>query len=149
MSLPTPPEMPAWLRGADLWPWIEVRFARSSGPGGQHVNKLSTRVELLFDYRACALIPEHLKPNIAARLAGRLARDGRLRVVSQQDRSQSANRVHAEERLRELLAGATYVRRARTETRPTRGSQLRRLRGKKRRGQVKRERGRPGEGAWE
>lgn len=146
MKQPSPPEMPEWLRSADLSPWIDVRFARSSGPGGQHVNKLSTRVELLFDFHACPLIPEYLKQGIATRLAKRLSRDQRLRVVSQQDRSQSANRVEAERRLRELLAAATQVRRARTATRPTRGSQVRRLSGKKRRGDVKRLRGDAGAG---
>jgi ribosome-associated protein len=136
----SPGELPAWLREADLSPWTEQRFARSSGPGGQHVNKLSTRVELLFDYLICPLVPHHLKDLVTSRLANRLSRDGRLRVVVQEDRSQSANREKAESRLRELLARATHLQAPRTATRPTAGSKRRRLKAKRERGEVKRQR---------
>ncbi|NUQ50858.1 MAG: hypothetical protein HUU27_13195, partial [Phycisphaerae bacterium] len=104
---------PAWLLDADLSPWIEQRFARSSGPGGQNVNKLSTRVELLFDFAGCPLIPPVVKAAVVARCASRLSRDGRLRVVAQSERSQLANRLRALERLRELLRLASHAPRPR------------------------------------
>jgi ribosome-associated protein len=131
---------PAWLLDADLAPWIEQRFARSSGPGGQNVNKLSTRVELLFDFAGCPFIPPEVKAAVVARFSSRLSRDGRLRVVAQSERSQSANRQQALERLRELLGRASHTPKPRRPTSPTQGSRRRRLAAKRQRGEVKRQR---------
>jgi ribosome-associated protein len=131
----------------DLAAWIEARFDPASGPGGQNVNKVSTRATLLFDFRACPLLTTAERERVAQRCATRLARDGRLRVVSQQDRSQAANRALAEARLLELLESAVHVPKARHATRPTLGSRRRRLEAKKRRGEVKQRRaGRSGGG---
>jgi ribosome-associated protein len=130
---------------ARLSPWIELRFTRSAGPGGQNVNKLSTRAELLFDFESCGLLRASEKESVRARLARRLAADGRLRIISQQGRTQSANRAAAEERLIELLRLGTHVPRVRRATRPTPGSKVRRLESKRARGEVKRSRQRGAE----
>lgn len=132
------------LQNADLTPWLEVRFDPARGPGGQHVNKVSTRATLCFDFRACPLLSEAQRARIAQSCAARLTRDGRLRVVAQQQRTQSANRALAETRLRELLAQALHVPAQRLPTRPSRSAQQRRVSAKKRRGETKRQRRLPG-----
>lgn len=119
------------------------RFSRSSGPGGQGVNTADSRVELGVDVARSAAVPEHLRARILQRLAGRLA-DGVLTVAASEHRTQLANRRAARERLAALLREAAAAPPAvRRPTRPTRGSQRRRVEGKKRRGEVKR--GRRGE----
>ncbi|MER7071856.1 alternative ribosome rescue aminoacyl-tRNA hydrolase ArfB [Terrabacter sp. NPDC000476] len=118
------------------------RFSRASGPGGQGVNTTDSRVELVLDVRTCtALTPaqrERLEDSPAARVVG-----GRITVVASEHRSQLRNRAAARERLVALLrAGLAPPAPARRATRPTRGSQQRRIEGKKRRGEVKSGRGR-------
>lgn len=124
----------------ELRDWIEFRADRSSGPGGQSVNKLNTRVTLLFDFQACTRLTDPGKARIRRRLETRLSRDGRVRVASQRERSQHANRRAAEQRLIELLDDALYVPKTRRKTRPTGASRRRRLDDKRRRGQTKRRR---------
>lgn len=121
--------------------WIEVRFDRSSGPGGQNVNKLSTRATLLLAFEDAAAFDETQKRRIRTQLASRLARDGRLRVVSQRGRTQTENRRLAEARLLELLTAALAVRKRRRPTKPTAASRERRLKAKRLRGERKRQRG--------
>ena len=123
---------------ADLAPWIEARFDPARGPGGQNVNKVSTRATLIFDFRACPRLSPAERDRIADRCASRMTRDGRLRVVSQQQRRQAANRQLAETRLLTLLAETLHVPRARRPTRATSLSRRRRLELKRRRGQLKR-----------
>lgn len=123
---------------ADLAPWCEVRFDPARGPGGQNVNKLSTRATVLLDFGNCTLLSDADRERIITRCASRLTRDGRLRVVSQRERTQAANRALAEARLLELLAAALYVPRTRRPTRPTASSQRRRLQAKRLRGRTKR-----------
>ena len=125
----------------ELSDWIDVRFGPSSGPGGQNVNKVSTRATVLLDIEACTLLTPTERARLRSRCARRLSRDGRLRVSSQAERTQVANRAIAEERLLEVLERALYVAPKRRATRPTAGSKARRLEGKRQRGATKRLRG--------
>jgi ribosome-associated protein len=126
-----------------LDPWIEVRFARSSGPGGQNVNKLNTRAELLFDFESCPSLSIPQRDRVRTRLSSRLSADGRLRVVAQQGRTQRENRNRAAQRLLELIGEALHTPRARTTTRPGRAAVRRRLADKQRRAAAKQLRRRP------
>lgn len=119
---------------------ITYSVSRSSGPGGQNVNKVNTRVTVFFDLTRCAGLSERDKARIRARLATRCRRDGTLRVTSQKYRTQKENRRAALERLHALINEALARPRKRIKTRPTRASQQRRLEQKKQRAQVKRQR---------
>lgn len=119
---------------------LRVQASRSSGPGGQNVNKVATRVTLFLDVEGAAgLSPEH-KARIAARLASRISREGVLRVVVQRHRSQAANRREAVQRLLALLRQALEEDRQRTPTRPPRAVKEQRLADKRRRAERKRAR---------
>ena len=118
---------------------IELRTSRSSGPGGQHANVTASRVEAVFDVHASSVLSDSQKRRIAARLGPRVT------ASAQDTRSQLRNRELALERLAERLAGALEVRRPRTATRPTAASKRRRVDAKRRRGEIKRARRRPGE----
>lgn len=111
---------------------IELRFSRSSGPGGQHAQKSDTRVEATFDVEASAALSDAQKRRVTAK-AGPV-----LRAVAQDERSQWRNRELATERLVEALREALRVPRKRKPTRPSKAAKERRLEAKKRRGQVKR-----------
>ena len=111
---------------------IELRFSRSSGPGGQHAQKSDTRVEATFDVEASSALSEAQKRRVLAR-AGPV-----LRAVAQDERSQWRNRELATERLVEALREALKVKRRRRPTKPSKGSVQRRLDAKRRRGDKKR-----------
>ncbi len=137
--------MPGPLRVTAAWtvPEAELgwRFSRSSGPGGQSVNTTDSRAELSYDLGRSTSLPEHLRSRALTRLEGRLV-DGVLTVAASEQRSQLQNRDAAERRLAQLLREAVAPPpKVRRPTRPTRGSQERRLAGKKRRSDVKRGRG--------
>ena len=118
------------------------RFSRASGPGGQGVNTTDSRVELLFDPGASAAFTAAQRDRLLERLSDRLVA-GSLRLVGSQYRSQNRNRAAVRERLRDLLVDALAPPApGRRPTRPTRGSQTRRLEAKKRRGDLKSTRGR-------
>ena len=116
---------------------IAFRFSRSSGPGGQHAQKSSTRVEALFDVEASTALSDAEKRRVLARLGPV------VRAVAQDERSQLRNRELATDRIVEQLREATRVRRKRRPTEPTTASRERRLDEKKRRGQTKRLRREP------
>jgi ribosome-associated protein len=111
---------------------VELRFSRSSGPGGQHAQRNETRVEAVFDVDASQTLTPTQKTRIRERVGPV------VRAVAQDERSQSRNRELALERLAEQLREALRVRRPRRATKPTRASQERRLDEKRRRGQAKR-----------
>ena len=117
---------------------IELRTSRSSGPGGQHANVTASRVEASFDVAASPTLTVEQRARIASKLGPRVT------ASAQDTRSQHRNRELALERLASRLAHALEVRRPRTKTRPTRASQKRRVEGKKRRGEIKRARRKPG-----
>jgi ribosome-associated protein len=124
---------------------LQFRFSRSSGPGGQHVQKSSTRVELYFDVLGSPSLNEEQRSRILSRLAGYIDTVGLLHLVAQSERSQLRNRQEVTERFQELLRAALRRRRRRLATHPSGASREQRLRRKKERGEVKRSRGRVGE----
>jgi ribosome-associated protein len=119
---------------------LEIRATRSSGPGGQHVNTSSTRVEVVWDVAASPTPTAEQRKRLLVRLATRLDTSGRLRLVAGARRSQLQNRAAALERLAELVAAALVVPKRRKPTRPTRASKERRLTEKRQRGARKRDR---------
>ena len=110
---------------------IELRFSRSSGPGGQHANTAETRVEALLDVAASSALTEAQKQRVVAKAGST------LRAVAQDERSQLRNRELAVERLVEQLREALKVQRRRVATKPTKASRERRLESKKRRSAIK------------
>ena len=116
---------------------VELRFSRSSGPGGQHANTAETRVEAVFDVEASSALTDAQKRRVLAKAGST------LRAVAQDERSQWRNRELAVERLVEALREALKVQRRRVATKPTRASRERRLDSKKRRSQTKKLRRRP------
>jgi ribosome-associated protein len=117
---------------------LSWRFSRSSGPGGQHVNTTDSRVQLTFDLAGSEAFPERLKQRLIDRLGEQVV------VVASEFRSQHRNRVAAEERLAALLEdGLRPPPARRVPTKPSKGSQRRRVDAKKRRSETKRLRGRP------
>ena len=119
---------------------LEIKATRSGGPGGQHVNVTSTRVEVRWNPgRSRALAPEE-KERLAARLGGRLDGEGWLRVAASDTRSQRQNRELALARLTALVAKALIVPKKRKKTKPTAAAREERLKGKKRQSEKKRQR---------
>jgi ribosome-associated protein len=124
-------------------PEDEVTFtaSRSSGPGGQNVNKVNTRVTLWFDVAGSPSLSAEQKQQLLTHLANRITREGMLQIVSQQHRTQAANREAAVERFVEILAKALARPKPRHKTRATFASRQRRLETKRRRSDIKRMRG--------
>lgn len=118
------------------------RFLRADGPGGQHVNRTESAVELRFDVARSPSLPEPVRARVLARRDRRLTADGVLVIQARRFRDQAANRDDARERLAELLRAALVAPKARIATRPTRASKERRLAGKQQRGYLKRSRSR-------
>jgi ribosome-associated protein len=119
---------------------LDYRATRSGGPGGQHVNTSSTRIELWWDIGASPTLTEDQRARLLTRLASRLDADGRLRIVASESRSQLRNREAATERLRDLVTSALQVAKPRKRTRPSRAAKAARLEAKRRRSATKRER---------
>ena len=116
------------------------KFSRSGGPGGQNVNKVNTRVTVLFDVADSARLSDEEKKRILKRLATRANKGGVIRVVSQRYRTQKANRAASVERLGELLRGALKKKAARKKTVVPYAARQRRLEEKKQRSTLKRQR---------
>jgi ribosome-associated protein len=116
---------------------IEESFVRSAGPGGQHVNKTSSAVQLRFDVRRSASLPDDVRRRLERLAGSRLTREGVLVLVAQSERSQLRNRQEALERLIDLIRAAAHPPTPRKATRPSRASKRRRLDDKKRRGAMK------------
>ena len=119
---------------------LQFRASRAGGPGGQHVNTSSTRVELLWDLSHSTVVSDEQRGRLLTKLAARLDAAGMVRVVASDRRSQSQNRDAAAERLAVLVRQALVVPRKRRPTRPTRASREQRLADKRRRGERKRDR---------
>jgi ribosome-associated protein len=119
---------------------LHYQFVRSSGPGGQHVNRSATQVELTFDLVQSPSLTDEQKSRARAALKSYVDKDGILHLASQTFRSQLQNRQDVTARFAELMRRALRVPRKRRPTRPTAGSKERRLESKRRRSKIKRER---------
>lgn len=119
---------------------LEIRATRAGGPGGQHVNKTSTRVEVVWRMAESAALSETQRERVRAVLASRLDSRGALRVVAADTRSQSRNRELALERLASVVRAALVIPKVRRPTKPSRAAQARRVETKKRRSARKRDR---------
>ena len=115
---------------------VEFSAIRAQGPGGQHVNKSATAVQLRFDIRASGL-PAHVKAKLLATSDSRVSGEGIIVIKAQGSRSQEANKAEALARLSELIESAEHVPRKRRPTKPTFASKRRRLEGKSKRSEVK------------
>ena len=124
---------------------LAFRASRAGGPGGQHVNTSSTRVELRWSVRDSRALDDARRAWLLERLANRLDAEGAVRVVASEHRSQRQNRAAAEQRLAELVRRALVVPKVRRATKPTRAAKARRLDEKRRQGEKKRHRRRPGD----
>jgi ribosome-associated protein len=122
---------------------MAARAVRASGPGGQHVNKTSTAVELRFDVGGSAAVPDETKARLRALAGSRLNAEDVIVIFAQEHRSLALNRAAAEDRLIDLLRRASRRPKTRRATKPTLASRERRLERKARRSSVKARRGRP------
>ena len=131
------------LQGLSI-PENEISFtaSRSGGPGGQNVNKVSSKVTLAFDVRGSAVLSEEQKRKIMGKLATRINKEGILQIVSQRTRSQELNRTDAIARFSELLRRALTPQRGRVKTRIPAAAKQQRLEEKKKRGTTKADRSR-------
>ena len=116
---------------------ISIRFSRSGGPGGQNVNKVETRAEVLFDLAGSDLLSPADRARATARLASRLTKEGVLAVACERTRHRERNLREALERMGEILREAILPPKPRRRTRPTRSSRERRLESKRREGEKK------------
>jgi len=119
---------------------LDVRVSRSSGAGGQHVNKTSSRVEIFWNILRSRALTEEQRARLREKLSSRLTTEGSIRVVASDMRSQSRNRDLAEERLADLVRRALVIPRKRKPTKPTRAAKEARLESKKRHSRKKSDR---------
>lgn len=133
---------PVYVNGALSIPRqeLDVRVSRSSGAGGQHVNKTSSRVEIFWNILSSRALTADQRARLRQKLGSRLTGEGSIRVVASDMRSQARNREIAEERLADLVARALIVAKKRRPTKPTRASKEARLDAKRRHSTKKRDR---------
>ena len=122
--------------------WIEEttvteKFVQAGGPGGQHVNKTATAVQLWFDVEAAATLPPEVRQRVRTLAGSRLADDGSILIQASQSRSQARNRQDAWDRLAELIRQASIRPKKRKPTKPTKASKLKRIEKKRQRSEVK------------
>ena len=122
---------------------IEESFVRASGPGGQHVNKVSSAVQIRFDARRSRSLPDAAAVRLMRLAGSKLTQDGVIVITAQEHRSQSRNRQEALARLVELIRQAEVRPKVRRATKPTKASKERRLASKEKRSSVKSTRGKP------
>ena len=116
---------------------LDESFVRSSGPGGQNVNKLSTAVQLRFDVRHSPSLRNDVALRLMKLAGSRLTKDGVIVIIGQRHRTQERNRADARERLFEMIREAAVPPVPRRATKPTKASKVRRIEGKKRRSNIK------------
>jgi len=119
---------------------LDYRATRAGGPGGQHVNKSSTRIELTWNVETSRALTEEQRSRLRDKLGGRMDAEGSIRVVASDSRSQSQNRDQAERRLADMIRRALIVPKSRRKTRPTRASVEERLHSKRKASEKKRHR---------
>jgi ribosome-associated protein len=124
---------------------LSVHATRASGPGGQNVNKVATKIDLRVDLAAVEGLADDARARLYRLAQNRLDAEGRLVVISQATRNQARNLEDARARVADVIRAALVAPRRRVKTRPSAGAKQRRLAGKKRRADVKRWRARPGE----
>ena len=139
-----PSHIPPVPAGLELAPGVRIdpglvrlQYARSSGPGGQNVNKVNTKTDLWIPIAAIAGITEAARGRLKKLAGFRLTQAGEIHIAADNHRTQEANRAEAFDRLRELIVKAMHVPKARRKTKPSKGAKRRRLDEKKRRGAVK------------
>ncbi len=137
LNLPNRTANPVTIPASDL-SWTA---ARASGPGGQNVNQVATKVDLRFDLPGCTSLPSEVKTRLGQQQARRFDADGRLVVIAQSARTQARNLEIARARLAEMIEAAFVRPKVRRATRPTRGSKRRRLDAKRRTAEKKAGRG--------
>ncbi|MBC7171945.1 MAG: aminoacyl-tRNA hydrolase, partial [Polyangiaceae bacterium] len=120
--------------------YLSFRAVRSSGPGGQNVNKVSTKVVLRFDLAACASIPPPVKERLRTLARSYVDADGQIAIASEATRSQARNLEDARAKLAEFVRRALVVPKKRRPTRPTLGSKRRRVEDKRKRSETKQSR---------
>jgi len=123
---------------------VEESFIRAPGPGGQHVNKTESAVQLRFNARKSAALSNAVFLRLKVLAGRRMTQSGVIVITANRFRSQERNRADARERLVDLIRRAAVVPKHRRPTKPTRASKQRRLEGKSRRGDIKKGRGKPG-----
>ncbi|GAB3033211.1 alternative ribosome rescue aminoacyl-tRNA hydrolase ArfB [Oleiagrimonas citrea] len=121
---------------------LTERFVRAAGPGGQHVNRTESAVELRFDAAHSPTLPEAVRTRLLHRHDRRITADGMVVIQARRFRDQARNREDARERLASLVRSATQAPKKRIATRPTRASKERRLQAKQQRGRIKQARSR-------